>query len=478
MAINVGGKDYTPEELEVLSKAGVLNIGQKNDPASTTLTAQALHGPFQGNAAQFGLFSYPGVRPQRFSALMRPDSFLALPSLTRSEYTNEMLEVMTGQLNMSGTNASGFCGNPPVVGNLKVCKQNYTWGDYYIKTDLNALALIGQLRNRADVPGEILNAGPAANPLIPDIMYNLSDARSQLALELYKIGVDMERNTELVAIQGTAATADNTYLGWFTQFGGLDGQIKTGYTDAATGIACPAMDSAVVSFNADIAGTSADGSGRDIVEVLTETVRGLKRRGMKVGMADSQWAILMRYELFSRLTDVWACTYATYRCTGDTSSPNNRDGMAIQQLRLQMLSGNYLLIDGMQVPVVFSEGIPQETLANNTYKSDIYVVPVSFRGMPLLRMEYFPMDNQYTREFASFTSADNVQTINNGLFLVGRRDTGLCVEYHFQSRMRLILEATFLAGRVDDVWYGFYEPARNALPGASLYADGGVSYRT
>jgi hypothetical protein len=44
--------------------------------------------------------------------------------------------------------------------------------------------------------------------------------------------------------------------------------------------------------------------------------------------------------------------------------------------------------------------------------------------------------------------------------------------------MRLILEATFLAGRIDDVWYGFYEPARNALPGASLYADGGVTMRT
>src|SRR3990172_10123280 len=102
--IQVNGKDYNLAELAVLHKAGVLNFGQKNDPASTTLTGGALHGPVQGNANQFGAFSHPGVRPERFSALVRPDSFLPNVGLDRSNYTNEILEILTGQSASSGTN--------------------------------------------------------------------------------------------------------------------------------------------------------------------------------------------------------------------------------------------------------------------------------------------------------------------------------------------------------------------------------------
>lgn len=481
MLIKIADKEFSEAELQTLAKAGVLQIGQKNDPASTTLTAPALHGPFQGNSSQFGLFSYPGVRPGRFSALSRPDSFWGLTSLTRSDYTSEILEIVTGQTGPSGTNATGFCGNPPVVGQLKTCQQTYAWGDYYIKTNLNAGALIGQRRNRADVPAEILNAGPRNNPLIPEIMFNMTDTRSQLAYELFMIGVDMERQTELVGIQGVAGTQNNTYLGWFTQFRGLDGLIRTGHTDAVTGVTCPAVDSAVVSFNANITGTSSDGSGRSFVESLTELVRGLKKRARQVGMGDTQFAIAMRAEQFSRATDVWACDYSVYRCAGAAASPNNRgegNGMSIQALRLSMMTGQYLLVDGIEVPVVFSEGIPNPATAANTYNADIYVVPVSWAGTPLLRAEYYPMDNTYTTQYMNANGITTVQTLNNGLFLVGKRDTGLCLEWHFQARMRLILEVPFLAGRLDDVQYGYYEPTRQAIPGSSLYADGGVTYRS
>src|SRR5260221_112102 len=109
MAINIQGKNYEDHELAVLAKAGVLQIGQKNDPASATLTGQALQGPFQGSSSQFGLFSYPGVRPDRFSAMARPDSWWNVIPLVRSEYHNEILEIMTGQLAGTGNNATGFC---------------------------------------------------------------------------------------------------------------------------------------------------------------------------------------------------------------------------------------------------------------------------------------------------------------------------------------------------------------------------------
>lgn len=479
--VNIGGKDYTLDEIRVLSKAGVLGVGQKNDPASTTLTAQTLNGPFPGNANQFGIFSGAGVRPSRFSALTRPDSMIAAiinsGGLTRSRYTNELLEIVTGQTAGGSTNASGFCGNPPVVGNLKVMRRLFSWGSYYVKTNLDALPLIGQLRNRADVPGSIINAGPSNNPLIPDMMYRLNDSQSHLQTELYKIGIDLERTSEIVAVRGTSGT-DNSRTGWFAEFGGLDGQVTTGYTDSETGVSVPAADSTIISYNADITGTNADGTGRNFYETLRDLYRGRVVKADRVGMNGTVFAFVMRREQFERVTDVVACQSAIYNCDGGQYEEVMRNGADIQRARVEMLGGNYLLIDGMRVPVVFSDGIVFEGIANNTYRSDIYCVPFSWAGQPLLRMEYFPMNNEYALEFANGFGRNNVTFLNNGMFIVGQRDTGLCVEYHFAARFRLILETPFLAGRIDNVEYSYTLDTVTAHPGESLYKNGGLTYRS
>lgn len=479
-AITLDGEDFTFEELQVLARAKAISIGQKNNPNSSTLDAPALQGPFQGNSNQYGIFSAPGVRPQRFAAIERPFSFLDAVTMVRSEYTQQILEIVTAQLASSGTNATGFCGNPPTVGGLATCAQAYTWGDYYVKTNLEALPLIGQLRSRADVPGQILNQGPQNNPLIPDIMFQMTDTRSALAYELFRIGVDLGRTMEKVAILGTATTQNSTYIGWTTQFAGLDGQIKTGYTDALApgNPTCPAVDSTVMTFNADIAGTGV-GTGVEIVRSLTSLYRGLKTKAMRVGMPETRHVIVMRMELFQPLTEYWACNYSTYACAGTTSAPNMRDGMRIQELRIGMWQGQYLLIDGTQVPVVFSDGLPWDGVSNNKWNSDIYIVPISWNGVPLLTLEYFPLDNPYTTEFAGFAGSNLTRTINNGMYLVGNRNTGLCFEYHFAARFRLILQTPFLAGRLNDVQATYLDNSGNAYPtGESLFAGGGSTFRS
>src|SRR5574342_35694 len=477
----IGEKEYSEIELKALEKAGVLHIGteyrQKHDPASTTLTAPTLHGPFPGNANQFGLFSGAGVRPERHSALARPRTLARLLQPTPSEYTNELLEIMTGQTASTGTNATGFCGNPPTVGQLKVCRQQFIWGSYSVKTDLNAVPLIGQLRDRADVPANILHASPAANPLIPDMMYRLDQTRSQLQYELFRIGVSTERSLETVLIQGnTALNSTQSQHGWIAEFAGLDGQIATGHTDQPTGVACPAADSAIVNFNADVAGTIAGGDGRNVVQAAHDLVWALKDRGAQVGMEGVEYAIIMRGEQFRAVVEQWACQYATYRCSGSAGNPFNTNTNDTNALRLEMLGGEYLLIDGMAIPVVFSDGIPREVLANNTYMADMYVVPISWNGMQLLRFEYFNMANPYATEYRQFVSPDDKTVLNNGLYLAAKRTTGFCDEYLFAARMRLILETPFLAGRLDNVQFVFQAPIRDAIPGLSFYADGGLTY--
>lgn len=470
-------RQYSIEEIAQLAKA--LGLTQKNDPASTTLTAPTLHGPFHGNEAQFGLFSYPGVRPQRWSTVARTSSMARLLGIRPSRFWQELLEVMTGVTASSGTNATGWCGNPPTVGQGKVAQQIYKFGKYYVKTDLTAIPEVGQFRNRADVPAEILNAGPTdRNPFIPDLLYRMEAPQSQLGYDLWRIGIALERSMEKVLITGDNTQASNaTEHGWIQEFTGLDAQIKTGYTDAVGGVAVPALDSAVLTFNTGVGGTIGGGDGRNMVQALSDLIWGLRDRAVSFGMDGVEFAIVMRKEAFRALVDVWACSYATYRCSTTTSGVSfNNDLVSMNQLRLEMMQGQYILVDGDPVPVVFSEGIPQTSQGNALFTSDIYVVPVQWQGTRLINMEYFPMDNPDLIEYASFADMD-ITTLNNGLFIVGSRSTALCKEYHFASKMRLILETPFLAGRVDDVQYTFRAPIRNADPSDTFNtANGGRSY--
>jgi len=327
-------------------------------------------------------------------------------------------------------------------------------------------------RSYGDVPGNIINTGPAGNPFIPDIMFNMADTRSELRTQLYRIGVDLERTMEVVAMRGTAAT-DNSRTGWFEEFGGLDGLITTGITDVDLGIAAPAADSVVVNFNADVAGTQ-NGGTRNLGEVFSDTWYALQDNAERVGV-DVQYAIVMRKEAFRRVVDTLACTLSIYQCAGTAAAPNNRDATAQQALRIEMQTGRFLWIEGTRVPVVFSEGILHEVLANNTYMSDAFFVPITGNGIPITYMEHFNMSNPYATELTGFTG-HHARILNNGMYFVTQRDSGNCIEFHFSAQFRLVLEAPFLAARIDNLQYVFQAPTREAIPGASLYVDGGVSY--
>lgn len=448
----------------------------KHTPASTTPDAPTLHGPFPESTTQWGIFSRPGVRPQRYSALTRPWSLANVLGLESSNLLTEILEVMTGVTDASGgTNATSWCGNPPVPGQAKVCQQIYKWGKWFMKTHLNVLPEIGTLRNRSDVPAQIMNAGPSNNPFIPDLMYRLADPQSQLQYELFLVGVALERRLEIVLARGNNATAAaNTQVGWMAEFNGLDQLVKTGHTDAVTGLTCPAMDSVVINYNANVNTTTV--GGRNIVQVISDMVYGIRQRAVKNGMSPS-WVFVMREELFKSLVENYVCNYNTYRCSGATNQPLNNDAAEINRMRLAMQNGMYLEVDGVPYPVVWTEGIADATPLANTHESDLFFIPVSDAGTPLTRIQYFPMDNQYIQEFSAF-AGDQIAILNNGMYMAAPRDNGFCKEYLFGAKMRLILETPWLAGRIDNLQYTFSANIRNAIPDASFYADGGISIAT
>lgn len=476
--VTIGGVDFTPDEVLKMVKAGALGVVQKNDPASTTPTRNVLHGQVQdGSGNYYGAFSSPGVRPQMFSTIARPPSFLTagIVPFVKSESENEITEILTGQAAAAVTNAAGFCGNPPSPGNLKVCQQVYRFGNFYGKTELNAAALIGSTRNRADVSREIVNAAASDSPFIPQDATRIPDTRSVLRTQLFRFGVEVERATAQVAMMGLAGVQDNTYYGWFKQFAGLDAQIKTGYADAETNVACAAADSIVRSYGALVTGNSVNGYG--IVEEMEGLIQALQQRAQAFGI-EAAWALVMRRELFDVLVEVYACAYYLYACAGNTNAPNNRDAVGQRNLLDQMRSGRFLRVSGVDYPVIFDEGITQYNMGTDRWRSSIYITPIgNFGGINLTEFQYFDMANRYITEFMNAFGLETVSSDSNGMYLVGHRNTALCLEWHFQMRGRLILNAPFLAARLDNVEYVNSRAYRTAYPGASTYANGGVSLR-
>lgn len=479
--VMIDGKDYTDSEIGVLSKAGVLNIGQKNDPSSATATASSvLHGQSFTNANQLGLFSRPGVRPERFSALMRPNSMARLLRPQKSEYINEIIEILTGQTVGTGNNATDWCAPGPLAGALKTCAQIYPFGNFKMNTRVVPLQEVGQRVNRADVNAVILNNPPEDNPLIPDMAYRFPNGQQdQFALEFFNLGIEMERQLEKEMWQGVVGT-DSGIRGWWKDMNSLSALVKTGYADAYGGALCPAADSTVVSWNADVGATV---SNRSIVTAFSDTYYAMTDLAEQVGMGGTEFGFFMRKEQFRAITQTWACTYLTSRCqSSNAGQPILVTGEEQTRLRESMQNGRYLLIDGMEVPVYFTDGIPLEQLGGGAAKvlrADVFLLPLRWNGRPLINLEYHDMGNEAAQILANavYTSA---VFLNNGMYLLTKNEKEGCVEFSLSSKMRMFLEAPFLSARIDDISFTYQAPTRSADPAVTFngYANGGTTYRS
>ena len=485
----MGNIQMTEEQLQkmllsVQQKA--YDTARKNTPGSTTLPAGGmLHGYTQDGSGNLNVLAGAGVRPEMWSAMVRPRSLARLLGAPKpSRNANEKIEIQTGVTEAAGTNVDTWCESPPdVTGDMKVCRQQRVFGEYHGKTKLKHIPKIGERFDYADVPREIINAGPSANPLIPDLMYKLDDTENVLQYNLWLFGQRTELTLERVLVQGNSALASaNTQLGWMSEFQGLDTLIATGYTDSVTGQLCPAADSYVLDFNTALGNTMADTEGRYIQDAINDMIYALQTRAEDNSVTNFGIAAVMRREFFRKLTDFIACNYASDRCNSPYGSKTslNVAGSDYVAWRDGMRRGQYILVGGQQIPVVFSTGVDLEGTAQNQFRTDIYFVPTQGNGRQLTYLDFFPLDNEYAIEYANFPSGSSeYRTYNNGLWAAAPANTPFCREFHFASRMRLMLDTPFLAGRIDNIVFNYdVNMTHDPYAGESMYVDGGVSYRT
>lgn len=194
MPIEIQGIKFdTVEEVNKAYDAGII---QKNDPASSTPTTVPAFGAWGSGDTQGGVLSIPGIRPELYSALMRPHSLMAQTNgIKRSDIRTEKIGIITGQTDGSGSNPADFCSaSPAVAGQLKRCVQWYNWGKVYMKTRLSALPEEGERIDYADVKKRIQNMARVNNPFVPDIMQNIdieSPAGVLLGTELFNLAIEM-----------------------------------------------------------------------------------------------------------------------------------------------------------------------------------------------------------------------------------------------------------------------------------------------
>lgn len=482
----INGKEYTPEDIAALtelSKAigGGSEVKFKNDPSSLTVNSNPPYGPYQDGSG-YGVFSFPGMRPDMYSAFQRPYTLARVLGLKESLITFDKIGIMTGVTAGSGSNPNDFCGDFPVPGQLKRCVQNYIWGKYGIETPLNNIAEAGEYIDYADIDKRIANLAMSANPFMPDILQQLDISNRNgalLASQLFEIGVQFERTLEIALVRGNSALAPAaTQLGFIREFNGLERQITSGKVDIDTTVACPGADSTVVTWGTGIDQTV---NGRSFVVTLTDIFYQKQMEANRVGMADTQFVWVMSMKLFRALTYVWACQYYTYRCQTSadgvsTSNPSFTNAPEIRNLQLEMFQGRYLLVDGQKIPVVLTDGI-RSTKASATVWTDdnLFLLPISWAGKQLLNLYYKKMDNGDAMEFGNFGGQQRYWSINNGMFLVTSQYQKFCIQHAFAGKFRLIQEAPFLAAVVNTIQYSYAQEYRDPFPGSSLHFDGGAT---
>lgn len=469
--------------IQELAHALTEQMGTRTKAVGSTPTASYGHG-------NGGLFSYPGLSNNLFSAMLLPR--LGIQSQLPVKWsldTNPLYGIITGVTASSGDNPTGVCDDPPVTGLTKLCMHSFVFGRYSRMSKVFDIDRVGQLTNRGEFTDLTVIGNPfqpqTSAPNIPGFGGIANIAKTELNKAMFEMAVAWSRDFARQTYTGTPT--NNTAGGGYKEFYGLDTLINTGYRDAETGTACPAADSIVVNFgDVDVAT-----NGNKLVEQVTNILRRLRHLAAGAGLSPVDWAISMTPDLFYDITEVWPVNYSTFRglssLAGLTNVSFTLDSNFVNGMRDAMrgnlydYTGQYLMIDGMPVKVVLDDAIAITDNGDGSFTSDIYFVPLTVLGStPVTYWEYFNYDAPNgTMDFArSFAPGDMYYTSDGGRFLWHKKPpTNFCVQLLAKTEPRLLLLTPYLAARLTDVKYAPVWPVRSPFTDSNYHQDGGRTNR-
>lgn len=453
-------------------------FGAKHDAPGSPSTAGFLHG-------EGGLLTYPGIDPNVYHTITGQLPGLMSHIPTRADrFAHPMFEVLTGIGAGSGSEKTNVCDNAPIGGVLAGCKFTAPFGRYERSTREVEINRLGLLNNRAE-PMDLTLRGRAAfgfGNLVDGSGPPADVLTNEFNRLFWERAVEFQRLLNLQLWAGNPA--NNTVGGGYREFAGIDLMLSSsaGWIDAETGSACPSTAPDLKNFNC--ARVDQDGDG--LVNALTYMYRYVRDRAMRTGLMPVRWAFVMRADLFYEVTKVWPCSYLTYACQNPTNTALalSIDAGDTIAMRDNMRTGLYLLIDGVQVPVILDDAIPFDTNTTNAlvqsgcFCSDIYLLPFSVEGgsQAVLYLDY--MDYRAGGVGSAVNDALGLyRVMNGGAFVETVRQTNWCVVYQAKIEPRLVLRTPWLAGRLQNVGWCPLQTPPQSFPGDPYFLNGGETSR-
>ncbi len=478
MTMQSGVLDAFVEEIEARMRAKSVT-GWKHTTPSGTPTTNYMHGPG-------GIFGVAGLERDVISTRVQPQGLAGMLPAQGNMSMNPLYPYLTGFEADTGTDPDGVCDDPMTAGPTKSCIQTAQYGRYSFMTKEIEINRVGQQTSR----GEFLDLRVVNDPLLqPEgglLQQNIAgtpDLRREVLMAFVEVGVSFQN--KLTRQLYTGNPANNSANGGYAEFPGLDILIGTNKVDAITGTNCPSLDSDIKDFNYGLVDEVS--SGTDIVEVLTYMNRFLRHNATRMNLMPATWAITMRADLFFEITAVWPCSYLTYRCAFRDANGQERvvvDAGDQVAFRDQMRAGSYLLIDGIQVPVIMDDGIVEETDADNAnilagqFASDIYFVPLTHRGGSASTfMQYLDYNQGFMTAVADGRLGDDFWTDGGRFAWHKKPPLNWCNQWVSKIEPRVILLVPQLAGRLQNVRYAPLQHTRDPFPADPYFVDGGETAR-
>ena len=461
-------------------QAGVqAGLGQKGygwkAPANTP-TTNLIHGPG-------GIFGVCGLDNQVISARIHPRGISAFLRVFGSVNTNPLFPFITGIEEDAGSEPSTECATC-LSGEIEGCIQTAQFGRVCRETKTYA-------------PNEVIeriNSGEVDLQLMNDILNFQQDAMSPMA--------DFDRNTLLqiataVGMMTVGVLMQQVLVRWWFQGNpannvgtgyaeppGLGILVSTGKVDALTGTTCPALDSDVKQFNYNwVNSVDANGNFR-IVRFLVAMENYLFHNADRMGLRPVTWAIVMRPELWTELSEIWPIAWlSTRNVVLPAGNTNFLDATRIAEMRDQIRSGMFLFINGRRHQVITDDGIFESNNNNdgnllvNEFASDIFMIPLKYLGnRDATFIQY--KDYRNAQPDLNLARLDDEIWTDNGRFLWTNERVKWCYTLSGKVEPRIILKVPQLAGRINDVKYSPLQHTRDWDQDSDYFYKGGEASRT
>ena len=459
-----------------------MGVEYKHTTPTGTPSTPYYHGPG-------GLFGVAGVERDIIHTRVGGRGLAWALSNRTTITTDPLFPYISGYQDESGDEKDGVCDDPPIAGPAKTCLQTAPLGRYERMSREMEINRVGQIINR----GEFTDLRTINDPIAPELgrsIFPNIDGSTQLGLGAEVLARMLEVGITFVNLLGrqlyTGSPANNSANSGYKEFIGLDLLIGTNKVDAITGTNCPSLDSDVKDYNYEkVSNVAANPS---IVRTLTTMWRYVKHIAIRSNLMPVTWAISMRQALFWEITDVWPCSYLSYRCEVNDGAnidpvPSFDTGDAIA-MRDAMRNGEYLLIDGEKVPIIIDDFIVEES-SNDTnlidvgcFASDIYIVPLSILGgRPATYWEYFDYSRGPAQAIMDSRSGNFFWTDGGRYMWHQKPPLNWCIQWLGKIEPRLILSTPHIAARLTNVQYCPLQHERDPHPDDDYFTDGGVTDR-